>query len=311
MQYQPLGRTGLKLSKLSYGASPLGSVFRNITQSEGIRTVHTALDLGINHIDVSPYYGDTVAEQVLGKALATVDRDNYILSTKAGRYGADFSDFDFSAKRIRQSLEESLTRLGVDGVDILYLHDIEFAHLSQIFEESLPCLQALKNEGKIKFIGVTGYPVKIFEETINQFDIDCILTYCRYGLHDTSLASLIPQLDEKGIGIINASPTGMGLLTQRGAPSWHPGSQALIDASAKAVALCNERGVDITEVALQFAIDHPSIVSTLVGTANPVNIEKNVKWAEKKADPELVAMLLDIFKGVDSTWPSGYEENRD
>lgn len=311
MQYQELGKTGLKLSKLSYGASPLGGVFRNISEKEGIRTVHTALDLGINHIDVSPYYGDTVAETVLGKALSTVSRDNYILSTKAGRYGAHFSDFDFSAKRIRKSLEESLTRLGVDEVDILYLHDIEFAELSQIFNESLPCLQALKEEGKIKCIGVTGYPIKIFEETIEQFDIDCILTYCRYALNDTNLTRIIPKLDVKGIGIINASPTGMGLLTERGAPAWHPGSNELKLAAQKAVALCKERGVDITEVALQFAIDHPSIVSTLVGTANPANIEKNVKWAEKKADPELVTALKDLFVGVECTWPSGHAINQD
>ncbi|WP_448248867.1 aldo/keto reductase [Thalassotalea agariperforans] len=311
MQYKQLGNTDLKLSQLSYGASPLGSVFRNISENEGIRTVHTALDLGINHIDVSPYYGDTVAETVLGKALKSVNRDRYILSTKAGRYGADFADFDFSAKRIEASLEESLTRLGVDGVDILYLHDIEFGDLNQVFNEAIPCLQALKAQGKIRYFGVTGYPIKIFEETINQFDIDCILTYCRYALHDTSLTKLIPSLDAKGVGIINASPTGMGLLTERGAPSWHPGNKELLAASQKAVALCQAHGVDVTEIALQFAINHPSIVSTLVGTANPLNIEKNVKWAEKKPDQALVEELLALFKNIDCTWPSGHTINQD
>ncbi|MFS1422829.1 aldo/keto reductase [Shewanella sp. 10N.286.48.B5] len=311
MEYQALGNTGLKLSKLSYGASPLGSVFRNISEAEGIRTVHTALDLGINHIDVSPYYGATVAETVLGKALKGVSRDKYILSTKAGRYGADFADFDFSEKRIRQSLDESLNRLGVDAVDILYLHDIEFGDFNQIFNESLPCLAALKSEGKIGHIGVTGYPVKVFSETIKQFEIDCILTYCRYALHDTGLSAVIPDLDAKGVGIINASPTAMGILTQRGAADWHPASAELQAAGKKAIALCNERGVDITEVALQYAIDHPSIVSTLVGTANPLNIEKNVRWAESKPDKDLVTALLDIFAGVDNTWASGHKANQD
>ncbi|WP_440876010.1 aldo/keto reductase [Thalassotalea sp. PLHSN55] len=311
MQYNKLGKTDLNLSKLSYGASPLGGVFRNISEADGIRTVHTALDLGINHIDVSPYYGDTVAETVLGKALKTVSRDRFILSTKAGRYGSEFADFDFSAKRINASLEESLARLGVDGVDILYLHDIEFGDLNQVFEEAIPCLQALKAQGKIRYFGVTGYPVKIFEETVKHFDIDCILTYCRYALHDTALTKLIPILDSKGVGIINASPTGMGLLTERGAPSWHPGNKELLAASAKAVKLCQEHGVDVTEVALQFAIDHPSIVSTLVGTANPLNIEKNVKWAEKKPDPVLVEKLRALFANVDCTWPSGHATNQD
>jgi len=187
MQYNKLGHTDLNVSKLSYGASPLGSVFRNIKESEGIRTVHTAIDLGINLIDVSPYYGDTVAETVLGKALSSIPRDKYILSTKAGRYGADYDDFDFSEKRIRKSLDESLQRLGTDSVDILYLHDIEFGSLEQIFREALPCLQDLKTEGKVRYIGVTGYPLKIFEKTLNSgFAIDCILTYCRFALHDTS-----------------------------------------------------------------------------------------------------------------------------
>lgn len=311
MQYKHLGNTDLKLSTLSYGASPLGSVFRNISETEGIRTVHTAIDLGINYIDVSPYYGATVAEKVLGKALKSVSRDKYVISTKVGRYGPDFADFDFSAERITTSLEESLDRLGTETIDILYLHDIEFADLNQIFEESLPCLQSLKKNGKIRYFGVTGYPLKIYEETVKRFDIDCILTYCRYALHDTSLSKLIPTLDDKNIGIINASPTGMGILTERGAPDWHPGSKALLEASKKATELCKARGVDITEIALQFAINHPSIISTLVGTANPRNIEKNVRWAEKTMDDELVDEILTLFTDVDSVWPSGYEANND
>ncbi|MCF2947077.1 aldo/keto reductase [Paraglaciecola aquimarina] len=311
MEYNALGKTGLKLSKLSYGASPLGGVFRNISEQDGIKTVHTALDLGINHIDVSPYYGLTVAETVLGKALKTVPRDKYILSTKAGRYGSDFADFDFSAKRIRKSLDESLSRLQVDGVDILYLHDIEFGNLQQVFDESIPCLMDLKKEGKVRYIGVTGYPIKIFAETIKQFDIDCILTYCRYALHDTALETLIPELDIKGVGIINASPTAMGVLTSRGAPEWHPAHKDMLAAGAKAVEYCKQKGIDITQVALQFAIDHPSITSTLVGTANPANIEKNVKWAQSKADPELIATLRGFFDGIPNTWPSGHAKYQD
>lgn len=311
MQYRQLGKTDLRLSQLSYGASPLGGVFRNISEADGIRTVHQALDLGINYIDVSPYYGATVAESVLGKALASVPRENYILSTKAGRYGADFADFDFSRKRILSSLDESCERLGVDDVDILFLHDIEFGNLTQILDESLPCLEELKKAGRIKYFGVTGYPLKVFDDIVSQFQIDCILTYCRYALYDRSLTEIIPTLDEAGVGIINASPTGMGLLTERGSPPWHPGDERLILASQKAVALCQDRGADITALALQFAIDHPSIVSTLVGTANPLNIEKNVLWSESSAEQGLVEEIKALFEGIPCTWPSGYPENQD
>ncbi|MBN25506.1 MAG: aldo/keto reductase [Alteromonadaceae bacterium] len=311
MNYRQLGKTDLKLSQVSYGASPLGSVFRNISEQEGIKTVHSALDLGINYLDVSPYYGDTVAETVLGKALKGISRDKYILSTKAGRYGPDFADFDFSAQRIEASLDESCARLGVNEVDILFLHDIEFADMRQVLEESIPCLLALKKAGRIRYAGVTGYPLKVFSEVISQYEIDCILTYCRYALYDSSLTSIIPKLDEASVGIINASPTGMGLLTERGAPDWHPGNEQLKQASLKAVSLCQPKGVDITALALQFAIDHPSIASTLVGTANPANIAKNVEWASRQADAALVSEIQQIFADVPCTWPSGYEKNQD
>ena len=312
MQYKKLGNTDLNVSQLSYGASPLGSVFRNISEKEGIRTVHTAVDHGINLIDVSPYYGLTVAETVLGKALKSLPRDKYILSSKAGRYGSEFADFDFSAKRIRQSVHESLARLGTDHLDILFLHDIEFAPFEQIFNEALPCLHELKKEGLIRYVGVTGYPIKVFQETLNSgLDIDCILTYCRYALHDTALTSVIPALKEKGVGIINASPTAMGILTQRGAPDWHPASAGFRKAAEKAIALCNNYGIDITGLALQFATSHDDIASTLVGTANPENILKNLAWLEQPLNLDLASQVKSIFMKVDCTWDSGYPENQD
>jgi len=125
MNYRPLGTTGLNVSALSYGASALGSMYGNIDESQGIPTVHEALDLGINLIDVSPYYGLTKAETVLGKAIQQTDRSKFILSTKAGRYGEN--EFDFSPNRIITSVEESMRRLNTDYIDILFLHDIEFA----------------------------------------------------------------------------------------------------------------------------------------------------------------------------------------
>ena len=112
MHYRPLGQTGLNVSILSYGASPLGGVFRDTDDHEGIRTVHTALDLGINFIDVSPYYGATRAETVLGRALRGIARDRYILATKVGQYGD--GQFDFSAARMTRSLDESCARFGVE-----------------------------------------------------------------------------------------------------------------------------------------------------------------------------------------------------
>src|SRR5436309_2077623 len=293
MEYRVLGQTGLQVSALGYGASPLGSVFRPIDEAEGIQTVHAAIDAGINFIDVSPYYGLTKAETVLGKALSTLPRDSYILATKVGRYGAD--DFDFSAARVTASVDESLRRLQVDHIDLIQCHDIEFGSLEQLIHETLPALRKVREQGKARFIGITGYPLKIFRTVLDQTGVDTILSYCRYSLNDTSLETLIPYLQHREVGIINASPLSMGLLTERGAPDWHPAPEALKVACVKAAAHCRARGVDIAQLALQFSLAHPAIATTLVGTASPDNLKKNVAWSEQPPDPEMLAEVRAIL----------------
>ncbi len=308
MDFRPLGKTGLQLSMLSYGASPLGSVFRPIEEAEGIRTVHTALDLGINFIDVSPYYGLTTAETVLGKALATVPRDHYYLATKVGRYGEN--DFDFSAPRVIASVDESLRRLGVDYVDLIQCHDIEFGSLDQVIKGTLPALRNLRDQGKVRLIGITGYPLKIFRSILDRTDVDTILSYCHYSLNDSSLETLIPYLQQKEVGVISASPLSMGLLTERGAPAWHPAPAALKAAAAKAAAHCRSHGTDIAQLALQFSVSNPAIATILVGTASPENLRKNVAWIESLPDPQLLAEVQAILQPArNKTWPSGRPEN--
>ncbi|MBW3625804.1 MAG: aldo/keto reductase [Armatimonadetes bacterium] len=310
MQTRLLGRTGLNVSVLSLGASPLGSVFRNIDESEGIRTVHEAIDLGINFIDVSPYYGETQAETVLGKALKGFPRDSYILATKVGRYGPD--RFDFSAERVTRSVDESLERLRVDVIDVIQCHDIEFGSPNQVIEETIPALRRVREQGKARFIGITGLPLKIFREVLSRTEVDTILSYCRYSLNDASLESIIPFLKEKGVGIISASPLSMGLLTERGAPVWHPAPDALKAAARKAAEHCRERGEDLSRLALQFAVANPDIATTLVGTASLENLKKNVEWAQSPPDPELLNEVREIFRPVQNlTWPSGRPENND
>jgi len=153
MRYRTLGRTGLKVSILSLGGSPLGSVFRPTDDFEAIKTVHPTIDLGINFIDVSPFYGATKAETVLGRALRDIPRDRYYLATKVGQSGRN--DFDFSAARVRRSLDESCQRLGVDYIDLVQCHGIEFADLNQIVGETLPELVKLRQEGRIGHVVIT------------------------------------------------------------------------------------------------------------------------------------------------------------
>jgi aryl-alcohol dehydrogenase-like predicted oxidoreductase len=308
MIYRTLGKTGLQVSPLSYGASPLGSVFRAVDESEGIRTVHIAIELGINFIDVSPYYGLTRAETVLGKALAEIPRDQYYLATKVGRYGEN--EFDFSAGRVTASVDESLARLGLDYVDLIQCHDIEFGSLVQVVAETLPALRKVQEQGKARFVGITGYPLKIFRSVLDRTPVDTILSYCRYSLNDTSLVELIPYLREKEVGIINASPLSMGLLTERGAPAWHPAPESHRAACARAAAYCRQKGTDIARVALQFAVSNPAIATTLVGTASPENLRKNAAWIEEPVDPLLLAEIQAILAPVrNAAWSTGRPEN--
>lgn len=314
MEYRPLGRTGLQVSALSFGASSLGSVFRETDDTEAIRTVHTALDLGINFIDVSPMYGLTKAETVLGRALREIKRDRYYLATKVGQYGG-LDSFDFSAERVTRSLDESCARLGVDYIDLLQCHDIEFADLNQIIDETLPALVKLREAGRIGHIGITGLPLKVLRDGLLRAApgvVDTILSFCHYELNDTTLEGLLPLCRERGIGVINASPTGMGLLTERGAPAWHPASPEIIAGCRRAVEYCQSIGEDIVKLAVQFAISHPDIATTLVGTANPANIRKNIAHAEAPVDQALMAKVQELLSPIHNhNFTRGRPENRD
>ncbi len=307
MNYRRLGKTDMDVSILSFGASSLGSVFRDINEADGIRTVHAAVDGGINFIDVSPYYGLTKAETVLGKAIRQIKRDRFFLSTKAGRYGAD--RFDYSYNRIMSSLDESLGRLQTDYVDILFLHDIEFVPLHQVVEEALPALHNLKKQGKTRFIGITGLPMAALRKASNAMDIDCVMSYCHYALNDTALIELLPWLEKTHTGIINASPLSMGLLGNRDLPSWHPADEEIRKYCKQAASYCQENGINLAKLAIQFSVSNERISSTLVSTATPDNIVKNMVWAEEPIDRAAVEKVLAILAPIHNhTWPSGLPE---
>ena len=305
MQYRTLGKTGLRVSALAYGASPLGGVFRDVDESEGVRTVHSAIEHGINLIDVAPYYGLTKAEAVLGKALREIPRIKYILATKVGRYGKD--EFDFTAARTTASVDESLARLGSGHIDLIQVHDIEFGDLDLIINETLPTLRSLQKSGKVRFIGITGLPLAHFRYVIDRAPVDTVLSYCHYGLNDSSLVDdLVPYLAQRNVGVISASPLGMGLLTDRGVADWHPAPEDIRHTCAKAAALCRLKKADISKLAIQYSVANPAIATTLVGTASPDNLAKNVRWIQEPIDQELLGKVMNLLKPIhNQTWPSG------
>jgi len=245
---------------------------------------------------------------VMGKALQSIPREKYYISTKAGRYGDE--DFNFSAEHITKEFENSLKRLGLDYVDILFLHDIEFGDMNQILKESIPAIQKLKEQGKCKFIGVTGYPLKIFEDVLQNMDIDVILTYCHYSLNDNSLERILPLLKEKNVGILNGAALSMGLLTTPGPREWHPCSQNLKNVAKKAADFCVSQGTDIAKLAIQYSIKNVDLASTLVGISSVPELEKNVNWALEPMNEEIYQKVQDILAPIhNEVWSSGKPEN--
>jgi L-galactose dehydrogenase len=315
MEYRELGKTGLAVSVLGFGASSLGGVFHKVDLDQCIKTVWAALAGGINFIDVSPAYGETLAETNLGHALKGIPRDRYYLATKIGSYNEARGDYDYSATRTEQSLHASLKRLGVEYVDLIQCHDVEFADPDQIVNETLPALLHLKTQGLARFIGITGLPLKIFPQLLDRVEpdtIDTILSFCHFELNDNSLADLVPYLTERGVGIINASPTGMGLLTPQGAPVWHPASEAVIAGCRKTIEHCTKKGVNIVKLAIQYACSHPGITTTLVSTARPKNILDNIAYVNEPLDEASLAEVLAILQPIHNfNFTRGRPENRD
>ena len=310
MEHRTLGKTGLQVSILGFGASPLGDEFRKTTGQERLSAVAAAIDQGINFFDVSPYYGRTLAEERLGVALAG-KRDKVILATKCGRY--DVNKFDFSAARVTASVDESLLRLRTDYLDIIQVHDLEFGDANQVIEETIPALRKVQETGKARFVGITGLPLKVLCRVAEGAPVDTFLTYCRYNLMITDMDEVLtPFAKDHNIGIINGSPLHMGILTERGAPDWHPAPDRVKQAGAKIVECCQKHGLLVADVALRFCTDHPDVATTLVGMSRPDHVERNIRGISKANNPEVLREIEEIVAPVKNvTWPCGRPENND
>jgi aryl-alcohol dehydrogenase-like predicted oxidoreductase len=310
MELRPLGQTGLNLSSLSFGASSLGQEFRQVDLQEAIRAVRVALDLGMNFIDTSPFYGRGMSECLLGVSLRDVPRDRYYLGTKLGRY--DRTHFDFSARRVAESVDVSLSRLGVEYLDIMLCHDIEFVEMSQIVDETLPALRKIQKQGKVRFVGISGYPMNIFRYVLDRTQLDVVLSYNHYTLQNTMLAGLVPYLKQKGVGIMNAAPFSARLLTNLPLPPWHKATAEVRAACRKAAEHCAAQGIDIAQLAVQFALADPDLATCIVGSASPENVGKWAQWADLPIDQRLLREVLEILLPIHNWfYIEGRPENND
>ncbi|XP_023323321.1 L-galactose dehydrogenase [Eurytemora carolleeae] len=261
------------------------------------------LKAGINFIDTAPWYGHGVSERVVGQALKTFPRQAFYISTKVGRYEADTEHmFNFSKDKVVSSVKESLARLQVDYIDLIQVHDVEFAEsLVQLAQHTIPALIQLKSQGLVRYIGITGYNLDTICRLVNFLPpgtISTVLSYCRATILDSSLLGRYQNFfKEKGIGLINASPIGMGLLSLVGPPNWHPATPLIKTSCLKAAKYCQERGMDISELALLWTIDQ-DVTTTLVSTADRGLAAKNVELSTQRLTSEqrkIVDELEDKF----------------
>lgn len=308
MQHRPLGRTGLELSILGYGAAPLGGEYRPVDIPAALRSVRTAIDRGINLIDTSPYYGRGQSEVLLGHVLPDVPRDSYVLCTKLGRYAP--RHFDFSARRVAESIDVSLERMKVDHLDIVLCHDLEFVDMAQIVEETIPAIRREIAKGKVRCVGVSGYPMKMFEYVLARADIDCLLTYAHFTLQNDMALSLVPTCAAKGVGLMNASPFSARLLSNSPLPRWHRAGPFVRETVAKAAAHCARAGSDIAKLALQFAVAHPAFATCVTGSADPDRVSQWVDWVDEPLDERLLRETLALLAPIhDWYYVEGRPEN--
>ncbi len=306
MKYQELGRTGLSVSRLSLGGAQFGQQYGPLSVTDAAGVVHAAIDAGVNLIDTSAFYGQGTSETILGEVLAGGWRDKVSICTKAGRLDRD--RFDFTAKGMRECFEGSLRRLRTDRVEILLAHDIEYADdFERVFDETAEVLHRLKSEGKCRFIGMSCLPLGLLAQAIERCRLDVVISYCHFNLQDQTLHSeLLPVAEQRGVGVLNASPLSMGLLTNQGPQPWHPAGEAIKAACRAAAVYCRAKGADISSLGMQFCLAGVDVPSTISGAATRAEVEANLEALASVPDAELLAEVRDILEPVrDRTWPSG------
>ena len=297
------------ISELGFGAITPRRRLRHLCRAGRHRRRPFSAGAEINFLDVSPYYGLTAAETVLGKALHGIDRDRYVLATKVGRYGD--KAFDFSAARVARSVRESMDRLGVRHIDLIQCHDVEFGSLNQIVEETIPALRVLRESGLVRLVGITGHPLPALLHIARRTRVDIVLSYCQYTLQDRRLSASAADFTAAGAQIISASPLAMGALTERGAPPLAPGPASgarFLRAGRRT--LPGARGQP-GKLALQFSVMTGPCVTTVVGSASAANIRRDTAWLSEPIDAELLAEVEAILAPVrDLGWLNGRPENQ-
>ncbi|MTV36978.1 aldo/keto reductase [Duganella radicis] len=304
-ELRPLPRRALSLSSLGLGCAQLGGLYQAVSEAEALAIVDTAWELGIRYFDTAPYYGYTLSEHRLGAALRGRPRDSYTISTKVGRLmlpdpGVRPGDsgwarplpfrphFDYSYDGIKRSHEDSLQRLGMDRVDILYVHDIgrvtHGARHAHYWEQLVQgggfrALTQLRDEGSVGAIGLGVNEWEVVAEAIDVCDLDCALLAGRYTLlEQASLAPLLDVCAERGIGIVIGGPFNSGILAGNRKFNYEEAPAEIVARVDAIAAVCAAAGAPIQAAALQFPMAHPAVVSCIPGAQSPAQLRQNAAW---------------------------------
>ncbi|XP_066252534.1 uncharacterized protein [Euwallacea similis] len=303
MTYNDFGSTGLQVSKIAFGTGVFCYAYNDVDIEKCRQALVRALKSGINYIDTAPYYGHGESEEVLGKILQGIPRKAYYIATKVGRYEKEIKkQFDFSAEKTRQSIDDSLRRLKLDYVDILQVHDVEFASsLDVVLKETLPTVQEIIKSGKARFMGVTGYPIKPLAECVQKSSVklDMVLSYARLTMFDDSLNEFLPLFKKYKLGIVNAAVNGLGLLTNLGERDWHVATQTIKNVCAEARKLCIENNAELGNLAVWHSLQQPGPDTTLIGMDSVEVVEYNLKVLQQgltQHELNVYTQVMNIFK---------------
>jgi D-threo-aldose 1-dehydrogenase len=292
-----LGRSGLTVSALSLGTAPLGNLFVPVAEEDADVTVTAALEAGLTYVDTAPHYGLGLAERRLGRALAGRPRDGFVLSTKVGRLlrpptpgqATDAKEFvggppgrrvwDFSGDGVRRSLEESLERLGLDRVDVVFLHDPD-DHEREVYEQAFPALAELRAQGVVGAIGAGMNQAEMLTRFVRDLDLDVVLVAGRWSLLDQrALAELLPACAARGVAVVVGGVFNSGLLAdpRPGATfDYTPAPPELVARAEALAAVCARHGVPLRAAALAFPFGHPAVTSVLVGARSAAEVRDDV-----------------------------------
>lgn len=303
-------RNGLALSDLGLGAAQFGNLYRETTEEEAESAVHAAWSAGIRYFDTAPHYGLGLSERRLGHLLAEHPRDEFVISTRVGRLlvpspgnpGRDTEGFDvpattsrvwdFSPDGVLRSLEESLGRLGLDRVDILYLHDPD-QHWEQASKEAVPALIELRDQGVIGAFGVGMNQAEMPARFIRECDIDLVMLTGRYTLlEQEALNDLLPLAEERGIGIViagvyNSGPPAVDRPDSEAKYKYETAPDALVARAGLLADVCERHGVTLPQAALAYPLMHPAVVSVFVGMRTGEQVDGNVGRYTTEIPPDL------------------------